>query len=145
MVSTRSIYNTKYAQMKISLPPIVTSHSFSKEESRRKIKHAVSRIDPPHGLLAWDGCTGFHGRRIDEIFLLFMWIHILQQGIWDMETRKLSRTPSAKNSSIQFRPLPSQLLSNSENPVLFKPLELAERLDSLASAGQDTEGVEADL
>lgn len=33
---------------------------------------------------------GFHGRRMDEIFLLFVWIHIVQQGIWDMETRKLS-------------------------------------------------------
>lgn len=27
------------------------------------------------------------------MFLLFVWIHIVQQGIWDMETRKLSRSP----------------------------------------------------
>lgn len=32
----------------------------------------------------------------------------------------------------------------SEHPV-FKRLELAERLDGLAGAGQDTQGVEADL
>lgn len=25
------------------------------------------------------------------MFLLFVWIHIDQQGIWDIETRKLSR------------------------------------------------------
>lgn len=37
--------------------------------------------------------TYFHGRRFDEMFLLFVWIHILQQGIWDIETRELSRTP----------------------------------------------------
>ena len=37
--------------------------------------------------------TYFHGRRFDEMFLLFVWIHILQQGIWDIETRELSLTP----------------------------------------------------
>lgn len=43
----------------------------------------------------------------DEIFLLFVWIHILQQGIWDMETRKLSR-PRTRNSLISsLKPLPS--------------------------------------
>jgi hypothetical protein len=35
-------------------------------------------------------CT-FPWHEDDEIFLLFVWIHILQQGIWDIETRKLSR------------------------------------------------------
>lgn len=39
------------------------------------------------------------------MFLLFVWIHIVQQGIWDMETRKISRPPM--NSIIQFKPLPS--------------------------------------
>jgi hypothetical protein len=86
---------------------------------------------------------GFRGRRMDKIFLLFVWIHIVQQGIWDMETRKLSRSPN-EFLYIQVKPLPSPncpfRASNS-----LKHLELGERLDSLAGAGQNTESVEADL
>jgi hypothetical protein len=87
---------------------------------------------------------GFHGRRIDEIFLLFVWIHILQQGIWDMETRKLSRPPSKKFLYIQFKPLPSPYCPF-RAPETIQRLELAESLDGLASAGQDAQDVEADL
>jgi hypothetical protein len=81
---------------------------------------------------------------MDEIFLLFVWIHILQQGIWDMETRKLSRPPSKKFLYIQFKPLPSPYCPF-RAPRSIQRLELAERLDGLASAGQDTQDVEADL
>ena len=87
---------------------------------------------------------GFQGRRVDEIFLLFVWIHILQQGIWDMETRKLSRPPSKKFLYIQFKPLPSPY-GPFRAPETIQRLELAESLDGLASAGQDAQDVEADL
>lgn len=80
---------------------------------------------------------------MDKIFLLFVWIHIVQQGIWDMETRKLSRSPN------EFPLYPGQTASFAELSIpstqLFKHLELGERLDGLTGAGQDAEGVEADL
>lgn len=98
----------------------------------------------PMIFIAWDGRTGFHGRRIDEIFLLFVWIHILQQGIWDMETRKLSR-PRPRNSSISSSNRFLRRYCPFRAPSFFKRLELGERLDSLTSAGQNTQSVEADL
>ena len=55
----------------------------------------------------------FHRRRVEEIFLIFAWIHILQRGIWDIETRKLSRPPSKKFPGIRSIPLPSP----SKHPV----------------------------
>jgi hypothetical protein len=35
----------------------------------------------------------FHRSRIEEIFLIFAWIHILQRGIWDIGTRKTIPDP----------------------------------------------------
>ena len=87
---------------------------------------------------------GFRGRGMVEIFLLFVWIHILQQGIWDMETHKLSRHRPRNSLYIQFKPLPSPFYP-SRAPRSIERLELVERLDSLASAGQNAEHVEADL
>lgn len=49
----------------------------------------------------------FHRRVVEEIFLIFAWIHILQRGIWDIETRKLSRPPSKNFPGILSIPLPS--------------------------------------
>lgn len=79
---------------------------------------------------------------MDEMFLLFVWIHIVQQGIWDMETHKLSRSPM--KSFISHSTTSFAVLSFPSTQEL-KRLELGESLDGLAGARQDTQDVEADL
>lgn len=60
----------------------------------------------------------FRRRRVEQIFLIFAWIHIHQRGIWDMETRKLSRPPSKNFFCIQSIPLP---FAFKKTPGRFKP------------------------
>lgn len=76
------------------------------------------------------------------MFLLFVWIHIVQQGIWDMETRKLSRSPMKFFISHSNRFLRHDVFPSTQE---LKRLELGESLDGLAGTGQDTQDVEADL
>lgn len=76
------------------------------------------------------------------MFLLFVWIHIVQQGIWDIETRKLSRSPMNCLISCSNRFLRRIVFPSTQE---FKRLELGESLDGLAGTGQDAQDVEADL
>lgn len=76
------------------------------------------------------------------MFLLFVWIHILQQGIWDMETRKLSRSPMRFFISHSNRFFRHVVFPSTQE---LKRLELGESLDGLTGTGQDTQNVEADL
>lgn len=76
------------------------------------------------------------------MFLLFVWIHIDQQGIWDIETRKLSRPLMISLYPVQTASFAVLSFPSTQE---FKRLELRESLDGLAGTGQDTQGVEADL